>query len=173
MSGMKQPTLYLFIGYPGAGKTTVAKIITHATGAVHLWADVERHKLFGQPTHSEAESVQLYDRLNWEAETLLAAGQSVVFDTNFNFYADRQKLREIAGRHGAATKLIWVSLPKRLAKRRAVDHPSIRNGYRVNMTGEQFESIVAKLEPPREDEKFIKIDGTKLDKQTVTALLSL
>ncbi len=170
---MKQPILYLFIGYPGAGKTTVAKIIAHAAGAVHLWADVERHKLFKHPTHSEAESLQLYDRLNREAEALLAAGRSVVFDTNFNFYADRQKLRGIAARHGAETKLIWVSLAKRLAKNRAVDHPSIRNGYRVNMTEEQFESIVAKLEPPHEDEKFIKIDDTKLDKQTVTALFSL
>jgi predicted kinase len=169
---MTKPELYLFIGYPGAGKTTVAKIIANTTGALHLWADVERHKLFKHPTHSKAESVQLYDRLNRETEALLAAGRSVVFDTNFNFYADRQKLRGIAARHGAETKLIWVALPKRLAKSRAVGHPSIRNGYRVSMTEEQFDAIVAKLEPPAEDEKFIKIDGAKLDKPTVLALLS-
>jgi predicted kinase len=169
---MTKPTLYLFIGYPGAGKTTVAKIIAHATGALHIWADVERHKLFQQPTHCEAESVQLYDRLNREAEALLAAGRGVVFDTNFNFYADRQKMRDIAAGCGAMTRLIWVSLPKRLAKRRAVDHPRNRNGYLVSMTGQEFDAIVAKLEPPREDEKFIKIDGTKLDKPTVLALLS-
>lgn len=169
---MNKPTLYLFIGYPGAGKTTVAKIICHVTGAAHVWADVERHKLFQQPTHSEAESVQLYDRLNREAEALLAAGRSVVFDTNFNFYADRQKLRDIAARQGAETILVWITLPKRLAKNRSVDHPRIRNGYQVSMTEERFESIVGKLEPPREDEKFIKIDGRKLDKPTVLALLS-
>lgn len=172
MSAMNKPILYLFIGYPGAGKTTVAKIITHSAGAEHLWADVERHKLFEQTTHSEAESVQLYDRLNREAAALLAAGRSVVFDTNFNFYADRQKLREIAGRVGAETRLIWITLPKRLAKGRSVDHPRIRNGYQVSMTDERFKSIVAKLEPPRKDEKFIKIDGKKLDKPTVLALLS-
>lgn len=172
MSGMNKPTLYLFIGYPGAGKTAVSKIIANATGAVHLWADVERHKLFPQPTHSEAESLELYDRLNHEAETLLAAGRSVVFDTNFNHYADRQKLRDIAARCGAETKLIWINLPKRLAKSRAVDHPITRNGYQVSMTESQFESIVAKLEPPAKDEKFIKIDGTKFDKSAVLALLS-
>lgn len=172
MSAMNKPILYLFIGYPGAGKTTVAKIIANSTGAVHLWADVERHKLFEHTTHSRTESLQLYDRLNREAGALLAAGRSVVFDTNFNFYADRQKLHRIAAAHSAETKLIWITLPKHLAKSRSVDHPRIRNGYKVSMGERRFESIVAKLEPPREDEKFIKIDGRKLDKPTVLALLS-
>jgi len=95
---MAKPKLYLLIGYPGAGKTTISKLIASTTGATHLWADVERHKLFGKPTHSQAESLKLYDYLNQEAEKLLAAGHSVVFDTNFNFHDDRQKLREIAGR---------------------------------------------------------------------------
>jgi predicted kinase len=172
MSGMKQPTLYLFIGYPGAGKTTVAKIITEATGAEHLWADFERHKLFKRPTHSQAESLRLYERLNRQAEALLAAGRSVVFDTNFNFYADRQKLREIARRGGAATQLIWISVPKEFAKSHVVDSSGSRNGYQDSMSEAQFEAITGKLEPPAEDEKFIKIDGTKLDRETVLALLS-
>lgn len=172
ISAVSKPILYLFIGYPGAGKTTVAKIIAQATGAVHLWADVERHKLFEQPTHSEVESLQLYDRLNREAGELLAAGRSVAFDTNFNHYADRQILRDIAARSGAETKLIWITLPKERARERAVNHPHIRNGYKVSMSEERFESIVSKLEPPRKDEKFIKIEGTKLDKPAVLALFS-
>lgn len=171
MPSMKQPTLYLFIGYPGAGKTTISKIIAEATGAAHLWADVERHKLFKRPTHSQAESVQLYDHLNRQAEALLAGGQDVVFDTNFNFRADRKKMAEIAARNGAAVKLIWITISKDVAKSRAVNLPNSRNGYEMGMTGEQFDAIVAKLEPPAEDEKFIKIDGTKLDRKTVLALL--
>lgn len=170
---MNKPKLYLFIGYPGAGKTTVAKIISEITGAVHLWADAERHKLFKRPTHSEAESLQLYDRLNHQAAGLLAAGRSVVFDTNFNFYADRKKLREIAARSGAETVLIWVTLPKALAKSRSVGVADPRNGYAVGMTEEQFETITAKLQPPAKGEKVIKISGAKLDRRTVKQLLSL
>ncbi len=169
---MTKPKLYLFIGYPGAGKTTAAKIIAEATGAVHVWADAERHKLFKQPTHSQAESLELYDRLNRRAAELLAAGKSVVYDTNFNFYADRQKMRDIAARNGAETVLLWITLPKETAKRRAVNATDSRNGYQVGMTEEQFESIVAKLEPPGEHEEYIKINGLKLDRQEVMSLVS-
>lgn len=169
---MTKPKLYLFIGYPGAGKTTLAKTIAENTGAVHLWADHERHKMFGQPTHSKEESLQLYRALNERAEALLASGQSVVFDTNFNFYEDRQKLREIATRHGIETIVIWIILPMKIAKDRSVHATSSRNGYTAGMSEQQFDAIVAKLEPPKKDEKTIKIDGTKLAGQMVQALLS-
>ena len=165
-----KPKLYLLIGYPGAGKTTVSKLIAKTTGAVHLWADRERQAMFGQPTHSQQESMQLYDTLNEHAEKLLAAGQSVVFDTNFNFYADRQKLREIAEQQGAETVVVWITLPVEAAKSRAVHTTDSRNGYQVSMSEAQFDTIVSKLEPPHEDEKIIKVDGTKLDRETLIPL---
>ena len=170
---MAKPTLYLLVGYPGASKTTVSKIIASATGATHLWADVERHKLFGEATHSHAESLKLYDYLNDEAAKLLAAGHSVVFDTNFNFRSDRDKLRGIAKKNGAGALVIWIQLPKEEAKRRAVNKIDSRNGYQVAMTPEQFDAITAKLEPPTEDENAIKLDGMKLDKEAVVRLLGL
>ena len=170
---MVKPKLYLFIGYPGSGKTTVSRFIAAATGAVHLWADVERHKLFKRPAHSEAESLELYNRLNRQAAELLAGGQSVVYDTNFNFYRDRQKMRQLAEHSGAETVLIWITLPKRVAKQRAVHATQTRNGYEFSMSEAQFAAITAKLEPPTEDEKFIKINGLKLDKAEVLQLLNL
>jgi predicted kinase len=170
---MSRPILYIFIGSPGAGKTTVAKLIAERSGAVHLWADAERHKMFGEPTHSTEESIQLYEYLNHKAAELLTNGESVVFDTNFNFYDDRQKLRELANQRGANTVVVWLTTPVDVARSRAVHAPELRNGYMVGMTGEQFESIVNKLEPPAKNEKVIKIDGAKLDPESAVRLLGV
>lgn len=170
---MNSPRLFLFIGYPGAGKTTVAKIIEAKTGAVHLWADRERIKLFKNPTHDEAESVELYNQMNKAAEYLLKKDKSVIFDTNFNHFKDRQHLREIAKNSGAETVLIWLTTPIDMAKQRAVNDETLRNGYPDKMTDLQFLAIAKKLEPPTKNENAIKIDGTNIDETELARLLNL
>ncbi len=67
----------------------------------------------------------------------------------------------------------WIDTPLDIAKQRALDPNTIRNGYTRSMTETQFNDIVSKLEPPRDNEKFIKIDGTKLDPERFKHILSL
>lgn len=167
---MAKPTLYLMLGYPGSGKTTVSKIIHDLTGAVHLWADQMRIERYTHPTHSHQENIELYDHLNRVADELLATGQSVIFDTNFNFYKDRQKLREIAAKHQAGCVLVWVKAPKELAKRRATKR--IRFPYKDSFPEERFDRIASSLEEPKENEPYIEVDGTKVTTEFIKKLLA-
>ena len=165
---MSKPFLYIFVGYPGAGKTTIAKIIHEETGAVHLWADRERQKMFGYPSHSQDESRQLYKALNIRAEDLLKDGKSVIFDTNFNYRRDRDLMRSIADRYGAKTVLVWVSTPRPIAKDRALHHTHRdRNGYLVSMSESEFDHLSDHLEEPEDDEHALKIDGTNIERETL------
>ena len=168
---MKQ-ILYLMLGYPGSGKTTASKIIHDQTGAVHLWADHERKRKFTHPTHSHAENLELYAELNAKTDQLLSEGKSVIFDTNFNFYKDREKLRRIAQKHGARAVVVWVVAPKETAQRRATQDAH-KQHTRVlgDMPVEHFERIARNLQPPRPDEQLIKLDGTTITPEVITAAL--
>lgn len=169
---MKQQ-LFLMLGFPGAGKTTVSKMIEEQTGAVHLWADHERRKRFGEPSHTHDENLQLYAELNDITDRLLAEGKSVIFDTNFNFYKDREHLREIAAKHGVQTVLIWVRTPKELARERATKDAHLQHTRVLgNMQVEHFERISDNLEPPREGEYVVEFDGTNVTPAQVANVLA-
>jgi len=170
---MSKPVLYLMLGYPGAGKTTTAKVIHQVTGAVHLWADHIRRERFGHPTFSHKENLQLYDHLNELTAELLAAGNSVVFDTAFNLREDREKLRKIAAKHHAAAKLIWVQTPHDLARERAFKDVHLQETRVIGhlMTTADFERLSNKLEPPHTDEPYIAVDGTKVTPDYIKQIL--
>lgn len=171
---MNHPVLYIFVGYPGAGKTSVSKLIAARTGAVHIWADHERQALFANPTHSFEESKQLYEILDEQTEELLAAGKSVIFDTNFNYHADRELLRQIADKHQATMVIIWLTTPRAIAKERALHHTHRdRNGYMATMTEAEFDRLTNHLEAPTEDEHPVKIDGSKIVPAKLYAALDI
>lgn len=174
MGNVKTPTLFLMVGYPGSGKTTTSHIIHELTGAVHIWADRERRKMFGNPSHSRSESHELYSELNRHVDELLAAGRSVIFDTNFNFRRDRAHLRRIATSHSAHTVLIWVQVPKELARSRAQhERHASTNHYSYIIRDEDFERMTSHLEPPTPGEHPVVLDGTKITADYVAAQLGL
>lgn len=160
------------LGFPGAGKTTVSKMIEKETGAVHLWVDHERRQRFGQPTHSHKENLELYGELNAITEQLLREGKNVIFDTNFNFFKDRERLRAIAAKHEAQTIIIWIRTPKELARERATKDAHLQHTRILgDMPVEHFERISGNLEPPREGERVIEFDGTHVTQNDVAEAL--
>ncbi len=166
--------LFLMVGFPGAGKTTTSRLIAKLTGAVHIWADNERRKMFGDPTHSLPESKALYAHLNNLAAELLGQGKSVIFDTNFNFRRDRDHLRAIACAAGADTRIIWIQVDKSLALDRAQheDHAT-DNHYTETMQRSDFDRMTSHLQAPTADEQPIILDGTCITASYLSEKLGL
>jgi predicted kinase len=162
------------LGYPGAGKTTTAHVIHELTGAVHLWADRERRDLYGTPTYSHEENLQLYAQMNDEAAHLLRRGQSVIYDTNFKYSRDREHLRGIAKRVGAETVLVWVVVPKEVAEKRATDGAELQDTRVLgDMPLETFNHLADNLERPSANEHVVQLDGTKITPEYVRRELGL
>ncbi len=170
-----KPTLYLMLGYPGAGKTTVAKLVSEITGAEHIWADHERKIKYGQPSYSQTENDELYSELNHRTESLLREGKSVMFDTAFNHYEDRKKLENIARTAGADTVILWVQTPREVAKKRATTDLDAQPTRVLNdqepLHHEHFEYLSDKLEEPRNDETVVILNGTDITKEYVSQKL--
>jgi predicted kinase len=169
---MDKPRLYLMLGYPGAGKTSVAKIIEKLTGAVRLSSDDLRLQLFPHPTYSQDEHDAVYKELDRRTEALLQEGKGVIYDANLNRYIHRIEKYVIAERTNARAVLVWVQVPRDLARERAV----LRGHHHLVPKDETFESMFDRvssiIEEPREDERAYTLDGTEVDDQSVQKLLN-
>lgn len=107
---MTRPTLYVVCGLPGAGKTTRAMALADATGAVRLCPD-EWLVAMGISLVDYPVRFRLQDRMIVHGETLLRAGVSVVVEFGSWERRERDTIRGIAGRTGAATELHFVDAP--------------------------------------------------------------
>lgn len=168
---MSRPILYLMFGYPGAGKTTTAKIIEQVTGAVRLSSDEVRLELFPNPVFSEAEHTALYDELNKRTEDLLSSGTSVIYDANLNRYEHRAEKYNICHQTGATAQLIWLHTARELAKSRAVENSRSHLWPREERPETMFDRIADVVELPTESETPIELDGTKITLEYVTEAL--
>jgi predicted kinase len=106
----QRPVLITFCGLPGSGKTTIAKEVEKTTGAVRLnidewvaalgvdfWDDEFRHKLH----------VRLYEH----GITLLKRGQSIILEDGLWRRDERDRLREVAHKLGAAIEIHYFDVP--------------------------------------------------------------
>lgn len=169
---MVNPTLYLMLGYPGAGKTTAAEAVAKLTGAVHLSSDKLRIAMFAKPEFSKTEHDAVYNTLDYLTQLLLKSGTSVVYDANLNRYQHRHDKYLICHKLEARAVLVWVKTEKEIAKKRAV-HPE-RNHLvpRSEKPEAMFDRIAGILEPPHPEEPVIELDGTKLNEAYIRSKLA-
>jgi predicted kinase len=151
--------LYIMLGYPGSGKSYVARQLSQASGATRLSQDRFRAELFENPREhmSAADDKRLLTFMNEKVVELLKAGTSVIYDANVTTYKDRTKIYEIASTFTADSYLVWVKTPIDVSIERngpeQIDE-AFRRAY-VQMVTEYEKSF----EQPKTNEQTILIDG--------------
>ena len=156
-----QPILFYMIGYPGAGKTTLAGHLAGWFGGEYLRADQIGIKLFVVPTFTDAERKAVYQQMDFLAMTALNSGKSALYDGTLNSIAQRQHLRDLAASCKSVAVGIWLKVPPEIAKERASRLRDVRpdgTGGRI-VPPDVFDQHAAAFESPQSGELYTEVDG--------------
>jgi len=102
--------LVMLYGYPGSGKSYLARQLSEIVQMAHVSADRIRSELFDQPRYDNQEDAIITHLMNYMSEEFLNSRVSVIYDTNIRRQAHRRTLRELAHRHHAESLLIWLQI---------------------------------------------------------------
>jgi len=171
---MSKPILYMMLGIPGSGKTSVSEHIADITKAVHISSDQFRKHMFDNPENiTEDEHSQIYDMLDYITTQILKSGKSVIYDANLNQYIHRKQKYSICGKIGAEPKLIWVKTDEEVARMRATQQADLHPAHRPfgNMRPETFNRLLKQMEEPKKDEETAIISGNKINKAEIKTVI--
>src|SRR5437588_9428915 len=120
-----QPRLVLLCGLPASGKTTLARELADAYGAVRLNPDEWELALDVDP-FDEGFQTRL-EAAFWElTQRLRALGTSVVLEWGFWARSERDEKREAARMLGVAVELRFLDAPYEELMRRGVARHAVR-----------------------------------------------
>lgn len=165
---MRPNYLFMFLGYPGSGKTYFSERLAKETGAVRINADALRVRLFGTIEAAKAFDAQTgllnkitFNALDYAMTQVLASGNSVICDYQHNARSMRAARARVAIKNGAVPIIVWVQAPRDEAVRRGSERPATLNHRRHS--AEKMEALIGRtltqLEEPVSPEKVIIIDG--------------
>lgn len=157
---MQKPLLIALYGYPGAGKTYLARQLSESMQIAHVNADRIRAELFDQPRYDKQELLVITQLMNYMSYEFLNAGISVVYDTNALRSNQRFALRELARRAKAHYLLIWLQIDAEAAFDRTQqrDRRTSDDRYATEHTEETFHQILNGMQNPSAED-YLVISG--------------
>lgn len=103
-----RPTMYLMVGLPGAGKTTVAQELARSQRALRLTPDEWHLPLFGESLTADGKRDILEGRLITVALRTLRLGINVVLDFGLWGRDERSALRWLADEAEALCQMVYL-----------------------------------------------------------------
>jgi predicted kinase len=143
-----RPRLVLLCGLPASGKTTLARELADAYGAVRFNPDEWESALDVDP-FDEGFQARLEAQFWKLTQQLLLLGTSVVLEWGFWARSERDEKREAARALGAAVELRFLDAPYEDLVRRVVARHAAGG---IAITERHMERYRAIFQPPTDDE---------------------
>ena len=147
----------MICGKIAAGKSTLARRLADQPATILISEDVWLSTLYRDQQHTVADyarnSRRLREVMGGHVETLLRAGLSVVLDFPANTPANRQWMRGLFEKAGAAHRLHFIDLPDAVCKTR-LRQRNAAGSHEFTVSDAEFDEITSYLVPPSADEGF-------------------
>jgi predicted kinase len=148
-------TLFLMVGLPCSGKTTLARTLEQKYSALRLTPDEWQVRLFGQdaadPQHNARHS--LIEALQWEvAQRALVLGTDVILDYGFWAREEREDYRSRAKQLGASSEVHFLDVPHDELLRRLAQRNTQLSKFSFRIPEEMMKPWIAFFQKPTPDE---------------------
>jgi predicted kinase len=160
---LNRPALILLYGYPGAGKSYLARQLCDDVQAAHVQSDRIRYELFEQPRYDQQENEIVDHLMQYMTEEFLNAGMgiSVIYDINAMRFSQRRELRDMARKHKIETVLVWLQIDQesafaRVSKR---DRRKLDDKYSPSVDRSTFDKLAGFMQNPQPTEDYMVISG--------------
>lgn len=167
------PLLIMLYGYPGSGKSYVARQLATHIQAAHVQGDRIRYELFDKPRHDKQENAVVTQLMDYMTQEFLMSGISVIYDTNALRAAQRHTLREVARKAHTKPLVIWLQIDADSAfnrsqkrdRRKADDH------YASVLDRSTFNSISSHMQNPTVAEDYVVVSGKHVFSTQLSAIM--
>ena len=148
-------TLHLVCGKIAAGKSTMAKRLASESGTILISQDQWLSRLYPDELRSIPDMIKYSARLRHaiggHVADLLRSGLSVVLDFPANRVDWRRWMLDVAEEAGAPHILHYLEVPDEICRERLRGR-NAGGEHEYVVSDSEFEIIVARFQPPAEDE---------------------
>lgn len=170
---LSKPLLILLYGYPGAGKTFVARQLTDHIKAAHVHGDRIRAELFEEPKFDGKENEIVKSMMDYMTGEYLQAGLSVIYDADCLRAGQRRLLRNLALKDRADTLLVWVQIDPESAFSRIASRDRRRadDRYAQTLDRTSFDNVVSGMQNPTSTDSYVVVSGKHVFKTQLSAIV--
>lgn len=163
----------MLYGFPGSGKSYVARQLSNHLQAAHVQGDRIRYELFEKPRYDKQENAVVAQLMDYMTEEFLNSGISVIYDTNVLRAAQRHALRETARKAHAQPLVVWIQIDSEssFSRTQKRDRRKTDDRYAYNMDRATFNDISSHMQNPTAAEDYVVISGKHIFSTQLSAIM--
>lgn len=154
---LSTPVLICLYGFPGSGKSHIARNLAEELKIANVSADRIRSELFESPRYDAQENAIVTHLMNYMTEEFLSTGTSVIYDMNALRISQRRHLRELAKKHKAEYLLVWLQIDQESAFSRTQDRDrrTSDDKFAEPLTRLSFDKRLAGMQNPHGEDYLV------------------